>query len=430
MPIRIQHVDSNFEREPLAHPFGFKGGYLTELWQTVALMEGASGRAAVGLGTQSVLWADSSVFAAHTESGGNALMFALTERALQIAEGTSFETPIDLIEGLVDELLPYARTLTGNPELQKTFVLNALVPVDHAAWLLYAKENGIQDFDAMIPAPYRPGLSHRHDRVASIPAFGYDAPLDDIEAAADAGYYFMKIKIGQPGTQAEMLAKDKARLAAIHSVLGDRQTPYTESGRIPYYLDANGRYAAKDTLRRLLDHADRIGALEQIVIVEEPFQANVEGDVSGFPVRIAADESAHTGEETRRVIQQGYEAIALKPIAKTLSMTMQMAQVAYEHDVPCFCADLTVNPILVDWNKNVAARLPPLPGFRTGLMETNGHQNYAHWEQLTSYHPHTGAPWTKTQEGVFRLGEDFYATSGGIFATPEHYRNLVRASSE
>jgi len=430
MPIRIQHVDSNFEREPLAHPFGFKGGYLTELWQTVALMESASGHATVGLGTQSVLWADSSVFAAHTESGGNALMFALTERALQIAEGTSFETPIDLIEGLVDELLPYARQLTGDAALQKTFVLNALVPVDHAAWLLYARENGIQDFDAMIPDAYRPGLAHRHDRVASIPAFGYEAPLDDIEAAAAAGYYFMKIKIGQPGTQAEMLAKDQERLTAIHGVLGELRTPYTESGKIPYYLDANGRYASKDTLRRLLDHADRIGALEQIVIVEEPFQDDVEGDVSGFPVRIAADESAHTGAETRRVIEQGYGAIALKPIAKTLSMTLQMAQVAVEHDVPCFCADLTVNPILVDWNKNVAARLPPLPGFKTGLMETNGHQNYEHWDRLTSYHPQAGAAWTQTQDGVFRVGDDFYATSGGIFAPPEHYRNLVRASGE
>jgi len=428
MPIRIHHVDSNFEREPLAHPFGFKGGYLTELWQTVALMESDTGHAEIGLGTQSVLWADSSVFAAHTESGGNALMFALTERALQIAEGTSFETPIDLVEGLVDELLPYARKLTGDPALQKTFVLNALVPVDHAAWLLYAQENGIRDFDAMIPESYRPGLAHRHDRVASIPAFGYDAPLEDIEAAAEAGYYFMKIKIGQPGTQDEMLAKDRARLSEIHRVLGNRRTPYTESGTIPYYLDANGRYATKDTLHRLLDHADQIDALEQIVIVEEPFQEGVEGGVGDLPVRIAADESAHTGEETRRVIQQGYEAIALKPIAKTLSMTMQMAQVAYEHDVPCFCADLTVNPILVDWNKNVAARLPPLPGFKTGLMETNGHQNYEHWAKLTSYHPQAGAPWTEVQDGVFRLGEDFYATSGGIFATPEHYRNLVRTS--
>ena len=430
MPITIQHVDSNFEREPLAHPFGFKGGYLTELWQTVTLLESASGNAEIGLGTQSVLWADSSVAAAHTESGGNALMYALTERALQIAEGTSFETPIDLIEGLMDELMVYGRKVTRDEQLLQTFILNALVPVDNAAWLLYAEENGITDFDQMIPEPYRPGLSYQHDKVASIPAFGYNAPLEEIREAAEAGYYFMKIKIGQSGTQEEMLQKDKERLAAIHSVLGEMQTPYTESGEIPYYLDANGRYASPDTLLRLLDHADQIGALNQIVIVEEPFQEDYEGDVGGLPVRIAADESAHTGEEALRVIQQGYEAIALKPIAKTLSMTMKMVQVAYEHDVPCFCADLTVNPILVDWNKNVAARLHPFPGFNTGLMETNGHQNYEQWDQLQSYHPYEGAGWTQTNEGVFRVEEEFYDKSGGIFAVPEHYRNLVRSSEE
>lgn len=426
MSIDIQNVELNFEREPLAHPFGFKGGYLTELWQTVALLESASGNAQIGLGTQSVLWADPSVFAAHTESGGNALMYALTERALQIIKGTSYETPIDLTEGLLEELLAYGRDLTHDPKLLQTFALNALVPVDHAAWLLYAKENGIEDFDEMIPEAYRPGLSHQHDLVASIPAFGYNAPLEEIEEAAEEGYYFMKIKIGQPGTQKEMLEKDKERLAAIHGVLGQRSTPHTESGEIPYYLDANGRYADKDTLRRLLDHADEIGALDQIVIVEEPFQEGAVEDVSGLPVRVTADESAHTGEGARRVIQQGYGAIALKPIAKTLSMTLKMAQVAYENDVPCFCADLTVNPILVDWNKNVAARLPPFPGFETGLMETNGHQNYAHWDQMTSYHPYAGAEWMQPRNGVFEVGADFYDKSGGIFERPEHYWRLAR----
>ena len=34
--ITIQSVDSNFEREPLIKPFGFKGGYITEIWQTAA----------------------------------------------------------------------------------------------------------------------------------------------------------------------------------------------------------------------------------------------------------------------------------------------------------------------------------------------------------------------------------------------------------
>lgn len=398
---------------------------MTEIWQTVALMESASGNAELGLGSQSVLWADASVFATHTESGGNALMFTLTERALQMAKGRSFETPIELLDGLLDELHAYGQELTDSPELKKTFVLNALVPIDHAAWLLYAQEHGIDNFDEMIPETYRDGLSHHHDRVASIPAFGYETPLEKIEEAAEQGYYFMKIKLGQPGTQQEMLEKDKKRLSAIHEVLGNRRTPYTDRGTIPYYLDVNGRYAEFDTLSRLLDHADSIGALEQIVLVEEPFQESSRHDVGDLPVRIAADESVHTDEDALRAIQRGYEAIALKPIAKTLSMTLKTVQVAYDHGVPCFCADLTVNPILVDWNKNVAARLRPFPNFNTGLMETNGHQNYVHWNQMEKYHPYASASWTETRRGVFKLGEEFYNKSGGIFAVPEHYRKLV-----
>ena len=74
--ITIAAVNSNFEREPLIRPFGFKGGYMTEIWQTVALLRSASGTRKIGLGTQSVLWSDAQVFAAHSESGGNALMFA------------------------------------------------------------------------------------------------------------------------------------------------------------------------------------------------------------------------------------------------------------------------------------------------------------------------------------------------------------------
>ena len=88
----------------------------------------------------------------------------------------------------------------------------------------------------------------------------------------------------------------------------------------------------------------------------------MEIDIRDIPVRIAADESAHTEKDALKRIQMGYRAIALKAIAKTLSMTMKIAQIAYENNVPCFCADLTVNPILMEWNKNIAARLSPFPG--------------------------------------------------------------------
>jgi hypothetical protein len=107
-----------------------------------------------------------------------------------------------------------------------------------------------------------------------------------------------------------------------------------------------------------------------------------------------------------------------------MSMTLKMAELAYEEDMPCFCADLTVNPILVDWNKNFAARLAPFPGLDTGMMETNGHQNYANWDRMRSYLPDPGAPWTRTENGVFPLGERFYEESGGILTVSDHYRQM------
>ncbi len=146
--------------------------------------------------------------------------------------------------------------------------------------------------------------------------------------------------------------------------------------------------------------------------------------VADIGVRIAADESAHTDADALKRIQMGYGAIALKAIAKTLSMTMKIAKTAHDSDVPCFCADLTVNPILVDWNKNIAARLAPFPGLGLGLLETNGHQNYRNWDDMLGYHPGNNASWTKTQNGVFNLNDDFYKRSGGIFLPSNHYDTM------
>ena len=99
----------------------------------------------------------------------------------------------------------------------------------------------------------------------------------------------------------------------------------------------------------------KIGAFNQIALIEEPFAESNEDFVNDIGVTIAADESAHTVEDAAKRIEQGYKAIVLKGIAKTLSMTLKIAQLAYEKKISCFCADLTVNPILVDWNKCVAA---------------------------------------------------------------------------
>ena len=424
--ITISHVNSNFEREPLVRPFGFKGGYMSEIWQTISLLESDSGNSGLGLDTQNVLWSDAKVFANNSEAAGNALMYAITEKAMQLVNGMKFTTPIDLQEAILDDVFAYAQKATSNPDLRMTFALNALVGLDNAAWMLYARENGYDNFDQLIPSAYQPALSSKHEKVASIPLMAYNIPIDEITEAVDQGYFFMKIKIGQPGTQEEMLEKDKARLSAIHKAIGDKRTKHTKDGKLPYYFDANGRYEKKETLLKLLDHAKSIGAYDQLAVIEEPFPEHAEIDVHDIEIRLAADESAHTDKDAIKRIEMGYKAIALKAIAKTMSMTMKIAQAAHDRNVPCFCADLTVNPILVEWNKVVASRLGAFPGLGgMGLMETNGHQNYKNWETMRSFHPYPDANWSKTQDGVFNLDKDYYAKSGGILEASEHYTKLV-----
>lgn len=423
--ITISRVNSNFEREPLIHPFGFKGGYMTELWQTISFLESSSGTHSIGLGTQSVLWSDALVFNSHSESGGNSLMYSLTERALQIVKGQSFTTPIELLDNILPEVYEYGGKITSNPQLRKTFALNALVGVDNAAWLLYAKENGIATFDEMIPAAYKPALSHKREKVASIPLLAYNSPIEEIKTHVDNGCFFVKVKIGQPGTQVEMLEKDKARLTAIHKAIGNIKTSYTKNGKVLYNFDANGRYEKKETLLNFIDHSRKIGAFEQIAFIEEPFAEEMEIDISDIPVRLASDESAHTVEDTIKRIQMGYKAISLKAIAKTLSMIMKIAQAAYDRNIPCFCADLTVNPVLVEWNKNVAARLASFPGIgNIGLLDVTGDQNYKNWNTMMDYHPRKDASWVHVKHGVYELDTEFYRTGGGIFDPMPHYEAM------
>jgi L-alanine-DL-glutamate epimerase-like enolase superfamily enzyme len=427
--IRVRTTNWAFEDEPFRAPFGFKGAYLNGSRQTVALMTGDDGVEGVGVGVQSPLWSDAEFFAAAGEAETNEVMYRMTARALQAAAGASFRTPLDLLDELLPVTLAEGRRLSGRADLRLTYALNALVAVDNAAWLLYARATGRPTFDAMLPAAFRAALPARHDTLARIPLFSYGVPIERIREAADEGSFFAKIKVGSDpegdGDPAKMLAWDKRRLSEIHALLKDRVTPWTGSGHIPYYLDANGRYDSKERLLRFLEHAEAIGALDRILLFEEPFPEHYEADVSDIPARLAADESAHTDADARRRIDMGYGAIALKPIAKTLSMSLRVAEVARAAGVPCFCADLTVCPLLVDWNKNVAARLPALPGLKIGVLESNGHQNYRNWAAMESHHPAAGAGWTAVRAGLFELGRDFYERSGGILETPAYYRGLM-----
>ena len=414
--ITIAETRADFSPEPLVRPFGFKGGSLTELWQTYVRLATAD-CAGEGLGVQSCLWSDAAVFAAFPEKAANELMFAVTKHASEIAKGMEFESPHRLLEAVYPEALAYARKVTGRgTSLRQTFVLNALVPFDFAAWTLYAHENGFAGYDEMLPDEFRAAQSARHARCASIPLVSYGVSMDEVRTLADSGYFFLKVKIGHPGAQDEMLAKDCARVAAIHEAVRHMETPLTECGHPLYYLDANGRYERKETLLRLIDHLDRIGALERTAIIEEPFDETNEQDVSDVPARIAADESAHTVEDAERRMDMGYRAMALKPIAKTLSVSLAVAAAAKRRGVPCFCADLTVSPPMVEWNKAVAARLDAFPGISgLGLVESNGEQNYVNWAAMRAALRRPDAEWTKVRNGVYELAADYWACGGDLF---------------
>jgi L-alanine-DL-glutamate epimerase-like enolase superfamily enzyme len=256
----------------------------------------------------------------------------------------------------------------------------------------------------------------------------YDVPAQEVVRWVRGGLSLLKIKIGSNpggGDAEQMLRWDSRRLGEIHRAVADIQAP---GGRKAlYYLDANGRYDSKDRLKRLLDHAEQIGALDRILLLEEPFSPDNRLHVSDIPVRLAIDESYHNPADVQRLIQTGYRCVALKPAAKTLTVSLRAARAAYDADVPCFCADLTVNPTLLEWNRNVAARLAPLPGLSEGILESNGPQNYRDWNRLKSYHPRPNARWVEAPEGCYELDEEFYTSSGCLFEPSEHYGQLVSA---
>jgi hypothetical protein len=51
-------------------------------------------------------------------------------------------------------------------------------------------------------------------------------------------------------------------------------------------------------------------------------------------------------------------------------------------------------------------------------MESNGKQNYVHWEQMKENHPIPHAPWLEPDQGIYHLDDLFYQTSGGILMPP------------
>jgi L-alanine-DL-glutamate epimerase-like enolase superfamily enzyme len=420
--MKITSVDLDIQREPFARPFAFKGSAFHEKWNMVVRLCDDMGTEACGIGGLAVLWSDPNVFSTHTESGGNALQVATLEKALQASLAVDWESPPDLLAAVRDTAEQFARLVTGRgPDLQPTFVLNALVALDNAAWVLWARRHGMDRFDDWVPPAAASALGHRQPRVALTPAVGYNMPDAQIAELLDAGAAILKVKLGHPGDPAEMAAGDCRSLRRLAPLLRGAHTPWTQSGRVGLYLDANGRYQSKSTLRAVLDEADRQDLLDRIVVLEEPFAAHMEETVDDLGVLVAADESLHDPADVALRCQAGYGAIAVKPAGKTLSVAFDMLAAAAAQDMIAFVADNACVPVLVEWNKNIAARLPAFPGVRGGMMESNGPENYGRWPQMLAEHSRAGAPWLAARDGVYELGEEYYVAGGGILDEPASY---------
>lgn len=411
MKTRIEQTFLEFVREPLVRPFGFKGGYVNDLWRTycqIGLSDRTEGR---GAGVQSVLWADSVTFSRHSQTGGNALMLAVTEKALSLLKGSGFVNPMKTLHEIFPACYAYAAQVTENSDLPATFVLNALVPVDFALWQAWAAREGVSSFSELTKR-FCPSMSYHHEKLGIIPLISYNTPDEEVAELLNEGAFLLKIKIGSnPGGRdmpEERILQDIERVTRIHNIASRYRTPYTDCGYPVYYLDANGRYKSREELLRLLDGLAASGALDRIVLLEEPFPEDTALSVADLPVRVAGDESIHSREDAIRCMEElGYGAVALKPIAKTLSVTLEIYGEAAKRGIPCFCADLTVPPVMLEWNMQIAARIETIPGLKTGVVESNGAQNYRNWDKLLLETRRPDAGWLHPENGVFDL-KDFY----------------------
>lgn len=424
----IEDYSLDFIREPLKTPFGFKGGYLDELWQVVCKVRLDNGCTGMGVGVQSVLWSDSETFSGNSQAGGNTLMLSVTEYALKLLKGKTFTNPVALQKEIEDQVYEYARIITGNVILPRTFALNAMVAVDFALWQIYAQSMEIKSMDELCEK-FCPVLSKHQLELGEIPLVTYKLTMEEIECLLKDGAFILKIKIGSnPNNDNDMQAMcqwDVSRLQKIHEIASKYQTPHTTCGHPVYYLDANGRYPDKELLQQFLEGARACGAIQRIVLLEEPFAETNLQDAADIPVRVAADESAHcAGDVVELIDKYHYGAIALKPIAKTLSATFEIYKAAHKRGIPCFCADLTVPPVMLEWNMQVAARLPAIPGIKIGIVESNGPQNYQNWEKLLYMHPEPHASFLRPDRHMFRLGQHFYEKDLLLAKMPEYEKIL------
>ncbi len=88
--------------------------------------------------------------------------------------------------------------------------------------------------------------------------------------------------------------------------------------------------------------------------------------------------------------------------------------------IPRFCDNLMVNPILVNWNRNVFRTIPPFFGLGRGIMEPNCGITYEKWAEIKEKYPYVDTGWTQATFGVFEVNECFYTTASSVLNAPTY----------
>ncbi len=135
--MKITGVKCIHQNEPFITPFSFKGNALTSAWISEVMVFSGS-QMGIGVSIQSVLWSDSNVFVKYGEKRSNELMYEVTKYALDLLVNADFENPRQIMGEISGKCHSYIEALMGI-SVSKTFVLNALVPVDMAIWQLWAR---------------------------------------------------------------------------------------------------------------------------------------------------------------------------------------------------------------------------------------------------------------------------------------------------
>jgi len=326
-------------RARTAHsPVRFKGGYMSEIWQTAVLMESESGGTRVGIGTQNVC--------GQTRPSSRA---APRPRATR----SCTRSPSAPLRSRAMPAVPLPLRVAGrDPRAGARVCARGHGPRRpaqdlHAQRARARRQRGlagarrrerISGFDALIRR-VQAGAASRHTLAAAIPSWRTRCPWP--RSATPQPRLLLHEDQDRPAGHAGRDARE-GQGPPVGNPRGHRRdgNPAHADGRLPYYFDANGRYESKDSLLRLLiTPIDR--RLDRIAILEEPFPEDVE---AASTIWACASLPTRARTPTRRgaADRPRLRRIALKPIAKTLSMTLKIARLAHARGIPCFCADLTV----------------------------------------------------------------------------------------